>query len=263
MQKSLVAVVSYKRPKNTTCDLLKETTRDWVVFVNDYDSTVNEYISNYGNEHVNVITGITSPNLASTRQVVLDIGIAKGYNHLIMLDDDIESINALDDKKQKVPTTLDAALDTLEFYSFVYDEMIALSASYHPPIEDIFEPVEEYTNICNNIIFNLDLYKNLSSVKYNPKSECEDMEFAIDLMLEGHIPGRINVLVINNTLQGGTTNDGLSYRFDKSNRFIKEGEYMTKRYPKLKDAFEYDDKHFSLILKKLKQHLSQNDLLFK
>lgn len=227
-----INVVSYKRPKNTTCDLLAKTSLNWKVYVYHFDEYLKEYLTNY-KTHVRVITEFNSANLAAKRQLVLDDSIQSNYNYCVMLDDDILEI-VLNDTHVDICTAINYLYETINNSKY-----IAVSAAYHKEKSNILENM----NVCNNSIFDLSKYKK-SNVKYNYDSKCEDAEFTIDLLLKGYSTARIGNLIIKNVLQGGTTNTGLFYRFDK-NRFIVEGEYLRKRYPDL-NIFDYDENHLSI-----------------
>lgn len=247
--KTKISVVSYKRPDNNTCKMLKETDLDWNVFVYGFDPFLEKYLDSYGN-HVRIITQaeINKASLPKKRQLVLDEAIKLGYDYCIMMDDDIYQMKDLQLDKD---LTITDFIDILQTFSYNNKEYVALSACYN---QGDNVAINDYKNICNNSIFNLSLLKS-SEVTYNDKSRCEDMEFAIDLMLKGYKTGRLEFLLGKNQLQGGTTDDGLSYRFENTNRFIEEGTYMQNRYPELKDVFEFDENHFKMNTNKLKNCL--------
>lgn len=253
MKNTKICVVSYKRPYNSTCDMLMKTDFDWSVFVYTFDPYYNNYIENYG-RHVKVVP-FEKPNLADKRQFVLD-SCLKDYenNHkttrCIILDDDIQLINSINiyTKIQKV-IDIKKMLMTLEKASMFNPKYIALSAAYN--ISNNHKRIEKYKNVCNNYIINLKQYEKVKHIKYNPNSKCEDMEFTMDLLLSNTLTGRVNSLLVSNVLQGGSTNDGLSYRFNNKNRFIEEGEYMANTYPEYKEVFEYDENHFKMNTEKL------------
>lgn len=242
MENYIVNVVSYKRSNNTTCNRLKNTQLNWRVFVYHFDPFLQEYLKNY-NSHVFIINSMDFANLSIKRQLVLDESIKDGYKYCYMLDDDIENIYLVRDGRLQYEISLSSALDKLYVALKNNQYLVALSASYNKA--DTFKEIEKYKSICNNIIFNLNEYKKYN-VKYNKDSKCEDAEFTIDLILEGAIPGRLNSIVMKNTLQGGTTHDGLSYRFEKTNRFLEEGSYLANKYSKYKNAFEFDENHFKI-----------------
>lgn len=234
----IIKVVSYKRPKNNTCDMLLKTNLNWKVYVYYFDEYLLEYIKNY-KEHVNVITSFNKANLAKKRQLVLDDSIKEKYDYCIMLDDDIIDITLNNEK-----ITLDKAIKYM--LNQITNKYIAMSAAYHSEKYKIIKN----KNICNNSIFNLLKYKN-SNIRYNEASKCEDAEFTIDLLLNNYTTGRLGFLIIKNTLQGGQTNDGLSYRFT-NNRFIIEGNYLSKKYKNL-NIFDYDENHLSIKTEKIKK----------
>lgn len=241
--KTKISVVSYKRPNNSTCNLLMNTSYDWCVYVYKFDPFFNEYIKNYGN-HVRPITEFDKPSLPKKRDLVLYEAM-KDSDYCIMLDDDVAYMKNLKLDKEVDITDV---ISYLEYSILKHPEYIALSTCYNR--SDELEEIVDYKNICNNSIFNLSLLKE-TDVHYNPASKCEDMEFSIDLMLKGYKTGRLDYMLVKNTLQGGTTNDGLSYRFSGTNRFVEEAEYMRNRYPELKDVFEYDENHFKMNTNKL------------
>ena len=250
--KTKISVVSYKRPNNNTCNLLLEAgIEDWQVYAYSFDPYIDEYINNYG-KHVRVITEFDKASLPKKRQLVLDEAIKLGYDYCIMMDDDIYQMKDLQLDKD---LTITDFIDILQTFGYNNKEYVALSACYNRG-DDV--AINDYKNICNNSIFNLSLLKS-SDVTYNDKSRCEDMEFAIDLMLKGYKTGRLEFLLGKNQLQGGTTGDGLSYRFKNTNRFIEEGTYMQNRYPELKDVFEFDENHFKMNTKKLKSCLQNKN----
>ena len=243
-----IAVVSYKRPSNNTCKLLLETNLNWNVFVYQFDPYLFDYVNTYG-EHVHIIPEekIEKANLSNKRQYVLDKLYEEGYRYGFMFDDDIETLTY---------NNIDCSIEFM--CKKLYDTMVkknkyvAISASYNK--SDNSYILEEYKNICNNTIFDLKLFHE-SGVKYNPESKCEDMELAIDLFKKGYVSARHNQIIAHNILQGGSTGDGLSYRFNNTNRFIEEGSYMANRYPELKDVFEFDENHFKMNTKTLKNCL--------
>ena len=238
-----ISVVSYKRPNNSTCNLLLTTSWDWKVYVYSFDPYFDEYVKNYGS-HVRAITEFDKPSLPKKRDLVLYEAM-KDFDYCIMLDDDITYMRNLHHDKE---ISIHELIGILIYYMLKLDNYIALSTCYNQ--SDILEEVIDYKNICNNSIFNLHLLKQ-ANVHYNPNSKCEDMEFTIDLLLKGYKTGRLDQILVKNILQGGSTNDGLSYRFGGTNRFIEEAEYMRNRYPELKDVFEYSDTHFKMNTNKL------------
>lgn len=254
MKEYIIKVVSYKRPSNNTCNLLLNTDFNWQVFVYSFDPYFDEYVKNYG-EHVRPITEFDKANLAKKRQLVLDTTINEGYGYCIMLDDDIESIEFIDyPSRETTQSSLEDAVLYLIKKILENHKYVALSASYNASSDKSNKDVEDYKNICNNSIFNMYEYKNFK-VKYNSESKCEDMEFTMDLILAGALVGRLKKLCMHNILQGGTTNDGLSYRFANTNRFVEEATYMINRYPEYKEVFEYDEQHFKMNTSKLKKLL--------
>lgn len=247
--KTKISVVSYKRPKNSTCDLLLNSKYPWSVYVYQFDPYLNEYLENYGEEHIRVITELDKPSLPKKRQLVLTD--ATDYDFVIMLDDDMQYVKRLDTNEE---LSID---DVIEYLENAIDntEYVALSACYNKS-DELYEIVDD-KNICGNSIFNVE--KVLSSnVVYNPNSKCEDMEFTIDLLLKGYRTGRLDYLLIKNQLQGGSTNDGLSYRWNGDNRFIVEGEYMRTKYPQLVGIFEYDEQHFKINTSNLTKYLNEH-----
>ena len=249
--KTKICVVSYKRPKNNTCDLLLNSEiKEWYVYCYSFDPFIEEYKNNYGS-HVREIIEFDKASLPNKRQLVLDDAINENYDFCVMLDDDIYLMKNLYSERE---LTIEVFIDSLIMYMTAYQEYVALSACYNQS-DDLIE-ISDYKNVCNNSIFNLKQIKE-SNVRYNTESKCEDMEFAIDLMLKGYKTGRLEHLLGKNDLQGGTTNDGLSYRFAGTNRFIEEAEYMSTKYPELKDVFEYDENHFKINTKLLKNHLQK------
>jgi len=255
MKDYIINVVSYKRPNNFTCNLLKNTNLNWKVFVYRFDSYLQEYINNY-ESHVHIIDSFENPNLALKRQYVLDTSIKNNYKYCFMLDDDILYIQDVFNNKE---ISLEEALITLYNYMINNkDYVVALSACYNKA--DNNHIIDLYKCICNNSIFNLKLYKT-SNVKYNPDSKCEDMEFTLELILKHFLTGRLNNILIKNNLQSGLTDDGLSYRFKNTTRFIEEGSYMSNKFPELKDIFEYDKNHFKMNSTKLKEILYESKII--
>lgn len=251
MNDTKICVVSYKRPYNTTCKLLMKTNiENWFVYVYSFDPFFEEYKNNYG-EHVRAITEFDKASLPKKRQLVLDDAIKEGYKYCIMMDDDIFIMKNLYTGND---LTIDVLINQLWQYAHANTEYVALSACYNQSEELL--PIVDCKNICNNSIFNLELLKS-SDITYNVDSRCEDMEFTIELLLKGYKTGRLDYILAKNQLQGGTTNDGLSYRFSGKNRFIEEGEYMSSRYPQLKDVFEFDKNHFKMNTTKLKEILQK------
>ena len=238
MKNYIINVVSYKRPNNSTCNLLNETNLNWRVFVYKFDKFLNEYKQNY-KEHVYVIDSIEKPNLSYKRQLTLDKSIEEKYKYCFMLDDDIKSIETLKQKN----VSIKYALSKLYKFMIKNQHFVAVSASFDTPRNN--DKFEEYKCICNNSIFNLELY-NTSGIKYNIESKCEDMEFTVELLLNHFKCCRLNTIIMRDILQSGLTGDGLAYRFNNTKRFIEEGSYICKKYPELKDAFEYDEYHFKL-----------------
>lgn len=238
-----ISVVSYKRPNNSTCNLLLTTSWDWKVYVYSFDPYFDEYVKNYGS-HVRAITEFDKPSLPKKRDLVLYEAI-KDSDYCIMLDDDIAYMRNLYFDKE---LSIAELISSLVYYALKDSSYIALSACYN--LSDTLSEIADYKNVCNNSIFNMSLLKN-SGVHYNSNSKCEDMEFTIDLLLKGYKTGRLDHILVKNILQGGLTNDGLSYRFEGTNRFIEEAEYMRNRYPELKDVFEYSDTHFKMNTNKL------------
>lgn len=251
MKEYVIKVVSYKRPNNNTCNLLMKYHLNWQVFVYSFDPFIDEYIKNYG-EHVRQITEFDKANLSKKRQLVLDTSIEEGYKYCIMLDDDIESMELVDypSKTTKEITIEDSIVYMLKLM-IKNKNYLALTASYNISSDPSKKDIEEYKCICNNSIFNLKEYKNCD-VKYNPLSESEDTEFTLELLIHKYTIGRLKKLCIHNTLQGGTTGDGLSYRFENTNRFLKEANYIISKYPQFKKAIEYGENYFKLNSKKLK-----------
>lgn len=249
MDTFIINVVSYRRPNNNTCNLLRDAgITNWRVFVYSFDEYLREYKQNYG-EHVYVIKGMIKSNLSIKRQLVLDTSILNGYKYCFMLDDDItEMINVETNKK----ISIDDALFELYSELLSHPQFVSLSACFNEPKNNNI--IDLYKCVCNNSIFNLDLYRK-SNVKYNPESKCEDMEFTVELLQKHFVVGRLNTIMIKNTLQSGLTGDGLSYRFANTKRFIEEGSYIVNKYPHLKDAFEYDENHFKLKSDKLQEIL--------
>lgn len=251
MKNYVISVVSYKRPNNNTCNLLKNTNFNWRVFVYEFDPFLEEYKNNYGS-HLYIIKTMNKANLATKRQLVLDTAIKDNYKYCFMLDDDIVSINNIEYPSKKYTlTSFKSAIQQMYDVMLKNNEYVVLSASYNASSDISQNEIESYKNICNNSIFNIKSYKRFSKVKYNPLSKCEDMEFTLDLIFAGALMGRLKNICINNCLQGGSTNDGLSYRFSNTNRFIEEGSYMAQKYPEYKTIFEYDENHFKMNTDKL------------
>lgn len=248
----IVSVVSYKRPYNNTCKLLSQYDLNWNVFVYSFDPYIEEYKRLYG-KHVHELTFETA-NLAKKRQEVLNSAIRENYKYCIMLDDDILNLTLNGNN-----CSIKDAIDYLMYSIKNSQKYVALSAAYNLSNTDL--EISSYKNICNNSVFNLDIYKN-SNVVYNQNSKCEDMEFTIDLILKGYLTGKLEKIIIKNDLQGGTTNDGLSYRFKNTNRFIEEGSYMRNKYKNISDVFEYDENHFKMnsskLIDYLKEELNEN-----
>jgi len=238
MKDYIINVVSYKRPNNNTCKLLAKTNLTWRVFVYKFDPYLEEYIKNY-KTHVYVIKSLERANLAKKRQLVLDMSIFEMYKYCLMLDDDIYQMT-LRGKKCNIEDAIEYMLKMIKTHN-IY---IALSAAYNKS-KTLFS-ISKYKNICNNSVFNLKLYRKVHNIRYNENSKCEDMEFTIDLILRNCITGRLEKLIINNILQGGTTNDGLFYRFSNTNRFIEEGSYMSEKYKYISNLFSYDENHFKM-----------------
>lgn len=256
MKEYVIKVVSYRRPNNSTCNMLSKTHLNWQVFVYSFDPFLNEYINNYGS-HVRQITEFDKANLSKKRQLVLDTTIEEKYDYCFMLDDDIESIEMIDyPSKEAKSTSLEDAIVYMIRMILKYKQYVALSASYNISSSKSDKDIEDYKCVANNTVFNMKLYKQIADkIRYNPESKYEDMEFTMDLILSHNLAGRLKKLCIHNVLQGGTTNDGLYYRFTDKNRFIVEAEYILNRYPKYKDVFEYDENHFKLNSEKLKRVL--------
>lgn len=248
-----ISVVSYKRPNNNTCNLLLNSSiKDWSVYVYQFDPMIEEYLKNY-DDHVRIITEFDKPSLPKKRQLVLDEAIKLNYDYCIMMDDDIFQIT---DLRKNEDISIEEMIKTLYETLSNNEQYVALSACYNKNDDGSIE-ISNYKNVCNNSIFNLKLYRD-SKVVYNPESKCEDMEFTLDLIIKGFLTGRLDFLLCRNTLQGGTTDDGLSYRFSKTNRYIEEGSYMEKRYPNL-DIFEYDENHFKMNTAKLIEYVNKGE----
>lgn len=232
--KTKISVVSYKRPDNNTCKMLKETNLDWNVFVYGFDPFLEKYLDNYGN-HVRIITQaeIDKANLAKKRQLVIDSAKEK-YTHCIMMDDDIMSMkNVVLNEDISIKTLI----ELLERYADKFSEYTVLSPRYNHEDTNI----EIYDGKQMNCVSIIDVQK--IDVSYNENSECEDIELSINLLEKGHKIGRISAIQVNGKLQDTSGSSGNSYRYTNANqnRFIKEGEYLIKRFPQYKDAIIYDE----------------------
>ena len=249
--KTKISVVSYKRPNNNTCNLLLEAgIEDWQVYAYSFDPYIDEYINNYG-KHVRIITKaeIDKANLAKKRQLVIDSAKEK-YTHCIMMDDDIMSMkNVVLNEDISIKTLI----ELLERYAYKFSEYTVLSPRYN--YEDT--NIEIYDGKQMNCVSIIDVQK--IDVEYNENSECEDIELCINLLEKGHKIGRLSAIQVNGQLQDTTGDSGNSYRYvDRSkNRFIKEGEYLIKRFPKYKDAIIFDETKVKYDYKKL-QNCLQN-----
>lgn len=248
MTDTQISVVSYKRPQNTTCDLLMESNIDfWLVYVYLFDPYLDEYIHNYGG-HVRVITEFDKANLAKKRQLVIDEAKEANYKYCIMMDDDLLSMKNIVLNEDISIKTL---IELLERYAYKFSEYTVLSPRYN--YEDT--NIEIYDGKQMNCVSIIDLKK--IDVKYNENSECEDIELCINLLEKGHKIGRISTIQVNGKLQDTSGDSGNSYRYvDRNkNRFIKEGEYLLRRFPEYKDAIIYDETKVKYDYEKLKNCL--------
>lgn len=248
--KTKISVVSYKRPNNNTCNLLLEAgIEDWQVYAYSFDPYIDEYINNYG-KHVRVITEFDKANLAKKRQLVINDAKKDNYKYLIMMDDDILLIRNV---ILNLDISIKSLIDILINYAMKFSEYTVLSPRYNH--EDV--NIEIYDGKQMNCVSIIDVQK--IDVEYNENSECEDIELCINLLEKGHKIGRLSTIQVNGQLQDTTGDSGNSYRYvDRSkNRFIKEGEYLIKRFPKYKDAIIFDETKVKYDYKKL-QNCLQN-----
>lgn len=248
--KTKISVVSYKRPDNNTCNLLLEAgIEDWQVYAYSFDPYIDEYIKNYGS-HVRVITEFDKANLAKKRQLVINDAKKDNYKYLIMMDDDILLIRNV---ISNLDISIKSLIDILINYAMRFSEYTVLSPRYNH--EDV--NIEIYDGKQMNCVSIIDVQK--IDVEYNENSECEDIELCINLLEKGHKIGRLSAIQVNGQLQDTTGDSGNSYRYvDRSkNRFIKEGEYLVKRFPEYKDAIIFDETKVKYDYKKL-QNCLQN-----
>ncbi len=233
--KTKISVVSYKRPDNNTCMMLKNTTLDWNVFVYGFDPFLEKYLDKYGH-HVRIITQaeIDKANLAKKRQLVIDSAKEEKYTHVIMMDDDILGMRNIFSNED---ITIKELKELLERYAHRFSEYTVLSPRYNHEDTNI----EIYDGKQMNCVSIIDVQK--IDVEYNENSECEDIELCINLLEKGHKIGRISTIQVNGKLQDTSGSSGNSYRYTNAeqNRFIKEGEYLIKRFPQYKDAIIYDE----------------------
>lgn len=248
--KTKISVVSYKRPNNNTCNLLLEAgIEDWQVYAYSFDPYIDEYIKNYGS-HVRVITEFDKANLAKKRQLVINDAKKDNYKYLIMIDDDILLIRNV---ILNLDISIKSLINILINYAMKFSEYTVLSPRYNH--EDV--NIEIYDGKQMNCVSIIDVQK--IDVEYNENSECEDIELCINLLEKGHKIGRLSAIQVNGQLQDTTGDSGNSYRYvDRSkNRFIKEGEYLVKRFPEYKDAIIFDETKVKYDYKKL-QNCLQN-----
>ena len=128
-------------------------------------------------------------------------------------------------------------IELLERYADKFSEYTVLSPRYNHEDTNI----EIYDGKQMNCVSIIDVQK--IDVSYNENSECEDIELSINLLEKGHKIGRISTIQVNGKLQDTSGSSGNSYRYTNANqnRFIKEGEYLVKRFPQYKDAIIYDE----------------------
>lgn len=223
---SKIIVVSYKRPDNKTCNLLKNTRLDWEVFIYKFDDTAS-YIKNYGEARVHVLD-FDKPNLPLKRQSVLEYGRKLGKN-IIMMDDDIYSI-----KKNNKDCSIVELVEALEEN---LGDNFAISPRYNDNMKNIQDNLVLYKGITTASIINT---SKLDDLKYDPNSKCEDVEFTIDAMLKGYSCCMLKDFKVNAEIKNTTSDSGLSYRF-KENKYIDEGSYLEEYLKKYNifDCIEY------------------------
>lgn len=223
---SKIIVVSYKRPDNKTCNLLKNTNLDWEVFIYKFDDT-EAYIENYGENHVHILD-FEKPNLPRKRQAVLEYGRELNRN-IIMMDDDIYSI-----KKNNEDCSI---IDLVQALEENLGDNFAISPRYNDNMKNIQGNLVLYKGITTVSIINI---SKLDELKYNPESKCEDVEFTIDAMLKGYSCCMLKDYRLNAEIKNTISDSGLSYRF-KENKYIDEGSYLEEYLKKygIYDCIDY------------------------